>query len=138
MLRRRLRLAAIVAVVLFPLFISSGPRSDEPAILVVDVAAPPGAVDAAGLREAIGHELGVTSVEPDDPRAAAATGRVEVQVNATDKKLAVRYRKLGAIVAREVDLPQNRATLSSTAVLIAGNLARDEARALIDAMKKPG
>lgn len=92
-------------------------------------------LDADRVRRDIGKELGVTAVAPDDPMARSAAGHVVVA--AADKKITVTYQKVAAPVTRSVEQPDDASRAASTAVLLAGNLARDEAGELAAAMRKP-
>lgn len=103
-------------------------------IVVVDVSGD--GLDAAHTRKMLEHELSVTAVAPDDPRAANAEGRIDVSTDAKEHKLTVRYQKVDNPVERTIDLPADAARTESEAVFLAGNLARDEAGELAPA-KKP-
>ena len=76
-------------------------------IVVVDVSGD--RLDPAHTRKLVEHELAVTAVASDDPRAAEATGRIEVTGDAKDKKLTVKYRKLDEPVERTIDLADDGA-----------------------------
>lgn len=104
-------------------------------IVVVDVSGD--RLDPAHTRELVEHELTVTAVAPDDPRAANADGRIDVTTDAATKKMTVRYRKLDEPVERTIDLPADRARAETHAALLAGNLARDEAGELTPAKRRP-
>lgn len=93
-------------------------------VVVVDVAGD--RLDPAHTRELVAKELSVDAVAPDDPRAAEATGRIEVSGNGAAKKLTVKYRKLDEPVERTIDFSDDRARAETDAALLAGNLARDE------------
>jgi hypothetical protein len=106
----------------------------EPAVLVLEVA--PGTdIDVERLRAALRAELAMQVVPPEDARAASARGKVEVRTDPEKKKLVVSYRTLGAPLRREVDLPGDAAATSSTIVLLAGNLARNEAEDVLAEMR---
>lgn len=132
---RRLLLAAAcsAAVLLGPA--RAFAQTSPPPIVVVDVSGD--RLDAARTRDAIGRELSAIAVSPDDPRAAEATGRIEVAARAKDRALTVTYRKLDAPVSRTVELPDDPARAESAAVFLAGNVARDEASDLVPAPSKP-
>jgi hypothetical protein len=113
-------------------------RADEaPArdLLVVEVAPDATELDAKKLRDAIGAELGADTVAPDDARAKAATGAIAVSVDHDARQLVVTYRG-GAAPLRRIDLPSDRAGVEQEAVLLAGNLARDEAGDLVTELRK--
>jgi hypothetical protein len=95
-------------------------------IVVVDVGAD--RLDPAHTRSLVGKELEVEAVAPDDPRAAQATGRVDVVEK--DGKLTVRYRKVDGPIERSIPVAPDPARAESDAAYLAGNLARDEASEL--------
>jgi hypothetical protein len=103
--------------------------------VVVDVS-PPGSLDVYRLRAAIGVELGVDAVAADDPRAAAARGVVNVVVDAEGHHLTVAYRKKTEPESRTVDLPADPEAAQRAAVLLAGNLGRDEASELAAQLRR--
>ncbi len=96
---------------------------------------PPGALDAYRLRAAIGIELGVDAVASDAPRAAQARGKLEVRVDAQTHHLTVSYQARKDPVARTVDLPSDPEAAQKAAVVLAGNLGRDEASELAAALR---
>jgi hypothetical protein len=104
-------------------------RAEAPGRPVVAVSVPPGEpeLDAPALRAAIGAELGDEAVPPDDPRAAGAVGAIRVSIDRRAHALVVAYRGPNEPITRTVDLPGDRASVERAAVLLAGNLARDEA-----------
>lgn len=97
-------------------------------VVVVDVTGD--RLDPAHTRELVEHELSVTAVAPDDPRASEATGRIEITGDGAAKKLTVTYRKLDEPIERTIELADERSRAESDAALLAGNLARDEASEL--------
>jgi hypothetical protein len=97
-------------------------------VVVVDVSGD--RLDPDHTRQLVGTELAMDAVAPDDPRAAQATGRIEVRGNAKDGKLIVRYRKVDEPIERSVPLAGDSPRAESDAALLAGNLARDEASEL--------
>jgi hypothetical protein len=121
------------------MFTPSIARADEaPArdVLVVEVAPDATELDAQKLRDAIGAELGADAVAPDDARAKAATGAIAVTVDHDARQLVVTYRGGAAPIVRRIDLPSDRAAVEREAVLLAGNLARDEAGDLVTELRK--
>jgi hypothetical protein len=104
-------------------------------VVVVEVSGD--GLDAAAVREAIGRELDADAIAPDDPRAGAAAGRLAVEARTADKKLVVRYRKLGEPVERSVALPEDATRVRSEATVLAGNVARDEAGEILGALQRP-
>lgn len=105
-----------------------------PAIYVVEVSGD--RLDPARVRAAVARELSVTTIAPDDPGAAAATGTIEVTASAASRTLRVAFRKSLAPVVRSVALPEDPARAEIAAVFLAGNLARDEASELLGGLKK--
>ena len=106
-------------------------------VLVVSVAPGVSELDPASLRAAIGAELGDDAVSPDDPRAVDAVGTLEVSVDRAARALVVAYRGATEPITRTVDLPPERAAAERAAVLLAGNLARDEGDELAASLRKP-
>jgi hypothetical protein len=94
-------------------------------VVVVDVTGD--RLDPTHTRKLVEHELAITAVAPDDPRAAEATGHIEIASDANRKKLTVKYRKLDEPIERSIALPEDRARAETDAAFLAGNLARDEA-----------
>jgi hypothetical protein len=110
----------------------------NPSVVVVDVAADFQELDAAQLRMAIGQELTCDAVSPDDARASSARGRIDVSVDRAASELVVSYRADGATpIVRRVDLPADPEAIARAAVLLAGNIARDEAADLVAQLRKP-
>jgi hypothetical protein len=129
-----LALAAVVAsIAVEPVARAQGPERD---VVVVDVTAPPTAIDAAKLRAAIGQDLSADVVAPEDARAAGARGTVSVGVDSQAHRLTVAYRARSEAVTREMDLPDDPQTATRAAVVLAGNLARDEAGELAAELRK--
>jgi hypothetical protein len=130
-------LATALAALLFGVAaaVATNARADAPASvrapIVVDVDPAVTEIDPATLRAAIGYELGAIAVAPDDPVAAQAHGTVTVSVDRASRKLVVSYRENGAPLTRSVALPGDAGAIAQEAVLLAGNLARDEAAELL-------
>jgi hypothetical protein len=97
-------------------------------IVVVDVGGDH--LNPSHTRELVEKELSVTAVAPDDPRAATATGRIEMTGKASDHSLTVKYRKVDEAIERTIALPEDPSRAESEAVFLVGNLARDEASEL--------
>jgi hypothetical protein len=108
----------------------------RPAIVVAIAEGEP-ALDPASLRAAIGAELGEDAIAPDDPRAPEGVGMIDVSVDHGAHALVVAYRGATEPITRTVDLPADRAATERAAVLLAGNLARDEADELAASLRKP-
>ena len=129
-------LAALVACLLsFFLLPRDALAQAAPAIYVVEVSGD--RLDPARVRAAVARELSVTAVAPDDPRAASATGTIEVTASAASSTLRVAFKKSRAPVVRSVALPEDPARAEVAAVFLAGNLARDEASELLGGLRKP-
>jgi len=133
----RLILATCLACLL--LFAARAAAADPPARPIVSVAVAAGDpdLDPASLRAAIGVELGQDAVAPDDPRAATAAGVVTVSIDRGAHALVVAYRGANEPLRRAIDLPADRASIQRAVVLLAGNLARDEASDLAASLRKP-
>jgi hypothetical protein len=106
-------------------------------IVVVDVPSDDGGIDPARLRAAVGAELGAEAVAPTDPRATQASGTVRVSVDRATRTRVVEYRGDAEPITRRVELPEDADATERAAVLLAGNLARDEASELAAALRKP-
>jgi hypothetical protein len=104
-------------------------------VVVVDVPAGEPSIDAAKLRADVASELGVRAVASDDPAAAEASGVVRVSVDHTGHALVVEYRGQTEPITRSVELPATPEATERAAVLLAGNLARDEAGELAASMR---
>jgi hypothetical protein len=131
------RAAAVAALLVGSVMAGGTARAEAPEerdAVVVDVA-PPGALDAYRLRAAIGIELGVDAIASDAPRAAQARGKLEVRVDAQTHHLTVSYQARNDPVARTVDLPGDPEAAQKAAVVLAGNLGRDEASELAAALR---
>ena len=94
-------------------------------------------LDPAHVRAAVGRELGAATIAPDDPRAGSAAGVITLETNTADGSLVVRFQKHASPVQRSTRLPEDPARAETTAVYLAGNLARDDAKALLDALTPP-
>jgi hypothetical protein len=106
-------------------------------VLVVEVDPVASAIDATALRAAIGRELAATAVAPDDALAPQARGSITVSIDPQANTLAVSYREgTGPPILRTIDLPDGVAATSRAAVLLAGNLARDEAGELAASLRR--
>jgi hypothetical protein len=136
-----LRAGALALALALPMAFAPQARAEDAddaiaaKIVVVDVDPAATEIDAAGLREAIGKELGATAVAPDDARAARAR-TIAVSIDAARHALVVSYREHTATVTRSIDLPLDPDATARAAVLLAGNLARDEAGELVATLRK--
>lgn len=102
-------------------------------VVVVDVTGD--RLDPPHTRLLVEKELSVTAVAPDDPRAATATGRIEVSGSAKDRTLTVKVRMAPHPVERTMELADDEGRAETDAALLVGNLARDEANELTPAPK---
>lgn len=93
-------------------------------------------LDAERLRAAIGRELGVTAVSPDDARASVASARLRVETKPGAKSLTVTFTKAEPPVTRTVDLPDDAQAAERAAVFLVGNVARDEAREVLGGLAR--
>jgi hypothetical protein len=102
----------------------------------VDVATDAPELDPSSLRNAIGKELGAEAIAPDDARAPHAGGTLRVSIDRVGHALVVTYRARAEPITRTIDLPGDRASIERGAVLLAGNLARDEADELAAELRR--
>jgi hypothetical protein len=121
---------------LFALFEAGLARADERAVYVVSVAAGATEIDAVQLRTSIGAELQADAVPPGDPKAGAARGRIDVSVDRAAGQLVVSYDGGAEPLVRRVPLPSDARETSLAAVLLASNLARDEAGELAAQLRR--
>ncbi len=73
---------------------------------------------------------------PDDPRAGDAEGTLVIRVNRQAHSLTVEYREHADRTSRTIELPDDDLAIERAAVLLAGNLARDEASDLAASLRK--
>jgi hypothetical protein len=128
---RRFLLA--IALTIFSTFASTAAAAAR--TIIVDVKGDIDDPDA--LRDAIAKELGAVAVAPDDARATQAKGTLVIEAKGADRRMTASYRRLGDAVSRTVDLPADPRRMRQFAVVLAGNVAREEADELLGAMKKP-
>ena len=118
---------------------SASAHADGPAppaaALVVSVGPDVSEVDPTALRADLAVELGVDVVASEDPRAANAEGVLEVSVDRDRREVVVVYRGHGTSITRRIALPGEPAAVERDVVLLAGNLARDEARDLVNRLR---
>jgi hypothetical protein len=135
-LRRAFTHAAGTILVLGFLLPLPARAADAPRpVVVVELDDSATAVDAAKLRTAIGKDLESDAVAPDDPRARQARGTIRVALDRDAHKLAVSYLARQVPLTRTVDLPQDPGAIERAAVILAGNLARDEASELAASLR---
>lgn len=118
------RLCLLGWCALLALFVSARAHA-EPAGLPAVISAGGSGLDAARIRAAVEHELGVALVlEPDAPE--------RLEVTLTGRRANVTYYAPGREpVTRSVDLPRDDERALETIAFLAGNLARDEAAELL-------
>jgi hypothetical protein len=104
----------------------AGAASSAP-VTVVEVTSGAAELGAEQLRALIATELGDTVVAPGDPRAATAQGTLTVDLDREHTELSVSYLANSAPLQRHVALPRTVIEAQRAVVLLAGNLARDEA-----------
>lgn len=96
-------------------------------VLIVDIAEGQPELDADTVRKAIGEELGDDAVADEDPRAENAVGSLSVTIDRPKHALVVGYEGANGSIERRVELPKGRDAVGRAAVMLAGNLARNEA-----------
>ncbi|HEY8078428.1 MAG TPA: hypothetical protein VIF62_30070, partial [Labilithrix sp.] len=102
---------------------------------VLVVAIEGGTLDRDRVRADIARELAAEVIAPEDPRAGGAAGMLDVVAKAGT--LTVSYRGAArAALVRTVPLPADARRAESVVVLLAGNLARDEAAELVASLRK--
>lgn len=111
-------------------------RADDEPVIVVDVTEAASELDADRLRAAIARELHAQTVKPTDPRARLARGTLTVDVDRPGGELSVSYLARMTPTTRRVPLPVDGASARNAAVMLAGNLARDEASELAAELRK--
>ncbi len=119
------------------LFLTTCPASADPParILVVEITGD--IEDPEALRAAIGDELHAAAVTPGDPRASSAVGTLRIDAHRDDKRMSATYRSVGLPVSRTVDMPTDPQRTRSVAVILAGNIARNEADELLNGRESP-
>ena len=105
--------------------------------VVVDVARDEPELDPALVRSAIAAELGRPAIAPDDARAAQASGSIQVAVDRGARALVVSYTEKPAAITRRIALPADPAATARAAMLLAGNLARNEGEELAASLRPP-
>jgi hypothetical protein len=124
-----------VALLSASLSFSSVGRAEEPVSDVVTVDVSAAGVDPARMRDAVGRELTRSAVPPEDPRAGAE--KLTIAADPRAKTLTVSFRSSGRVVTRTVPLPVSASAIESAAVILAGNLARDQAGEILAARRRP-
>lgn len=135
-MRRFVVLFVLLSFTLCSLLRPTSARAEARSVYVVVVSPDATELDPAQLRAAIGAELQADAVAPEDARASSARGRIDVSVDRAAGQLVVAYDGGGEPLARRVPLPADARATSLAAVLLAGNLARDEAGELAAQLRK--
>ena len=104
-------------------------------VLVVTVSASALELDSGPLRAAIGRELQLEGVAPDDDRASRARGHLDIALDGPAHQLVVTYSGGAGPLVRHVDLPPDRDATTRVVVMLAGNLGRDEAGELTESLR---
>jgi hypothetical protein len=118
------------------LSVSVSARAEEGGAIVVEVAPAATTLGPDQLRALIATELATAAVPPGDARAAGARGTLTVDVDRGTGELSVTYLAHAVPITRRVPLPASDAAARSATVLLAGNLARDEASGLAAELRK--
>jgi hypothetical protein len=111
-------------------------RADAPRVIVVDVRPGASGLDADRLRASIATELRAQAADPGDPRAGSATGTITVDADGKSSDLSVTYLARASPIVRHVPLPADSGAARAAVVLLAGNLARDEAGELASELRR--
>lgn len=135
---RRLHSWLLCCLIVSTTLAFAGPAAadDEP-VIVVEVTEATPEIDADWLRAAIARELHAATVRPTDPRARSARGTVTVDMDRAGGKLTVTYLARSLPTTRRIALPADGAAARDAAVMLAGNLARDEAGELAAELRPP-
>jgi hypothetical protein len=138
---RMLFLRWILASGLVAVFAKEARAAEEnQEIVVVQVDASAASLDAEKLRAALAEELGAIAVSPQDPRAVGAKGTLTIEASPGKHAMRITYVARATPTVRSVVLPDDPDAARREAVLVAGNLARDEgaelARELREKSKK--
>jgi hypothetical protein len=104
--------------------------------IVVDVVDDSAEFDAEAARADIARELAADVVKPRDRRAADATEKIRIVVSDAEHMLRVAYEGDSGSNERTIDLPPDRVLAERAAVILASNLARDEASQLAADLKR--
>jgi hypothetical protein len=141
--RLGLWLAVGAAVVVPGAARAQGGRDGPTAVVVVDAPRDERTLEGARLRADVSAELGEEAVAPDDPRAGDAAGTLVIRVNRQAHSLMVEYlahADAGGLrtpsTSRTIALPDDDVAIERAAVLLAGNLARDEASDLAASLRR--
>ena len=119
------------------MLLSRAARAQAPdEIVVVEVDPSAAALDVAKLRAAVGEELHATAVAPEDPRAGSARGTLRVETSDAKHAMRITFIARATPTVRTIALPTDPHTARREAVLVAGNLARDEGADLARELRK--
>lgn len=115
---------------------ATAPPSEAPAYTLEVDSDDPGAISHEALAERLAVELGA-EVAPSSAGPAARAALL-VRYRAAEHALTVRAVHGGVqALERRIEVTGDPAEIQREAVLLAGNLARDEARELLDALARP-
>lgn len=141
MSRRRKAAVAILSVIAFgaacevayaqPKEPVSGDAASAPAYTLEVDSDAPDVVSFEAIAARVGSELGGSVVRP----GTIAASRAAISIRYRDRELTVRaIHSGGRVLERSVKAEGDDAAVQREAVLLAGNLARDEAREILDAL----
>jgi len=100
--------------------------------VVVRVYSDTDALSAESVRAELARELGVVALAPEDPAAAGVEDQLAVSYKSRAKELAVTYSNpRRGTLTRVVPAPDSSPEVASTAALLGGDLARNEASELL-------
>ncbi|MEO8900767.1 MAG: hypothetical protein ABI488_03920 [Polyangiaceae bacterium] len=95
-------------------------------------------VTLAAVRAAIEAELNMRTVAVDSKESFGSRGLLTVTYHTQSKELAITYSDVErGVITRIVPAPDRTADVPSTAALVAGNLVRDQAAALLSPPAPP-
>lgn len=118
------------------LFARTALAEDESDVVVVDVKESARELDPDALRQEIGAELHADAVSPDDARALIARGTITIDADPDEHELSVRYDDRSRTLVRRIPFSSEPAAARQSVVILAGNLARDEASALASELRE--
>jgi hypothetical protein len=109
---------------------------EEQRVVVMEVSEGASGLDAEKLRSSVARELGAQVVSASDARASSAHGTLTVQIEADGAEVSVTYTARAVPLTRRLPLPADQTAAREAVVALAGNLARDEASALADELRR--
>jgi hypothetical protein len=117
-------------------FLEKEARAADDEVVVVHLEESAAAFDAEKLRAALAEELHATVVFPEDPRASGAKGTLTIEAAPAKHAMRITYAARTTPTVRTVVLPEGADAARREAVLVAGNLARDEGAELARELRK--